>query len=146
MNNAEASKLFLELADLLDLAGELPFKSASYRKVAFSLQNLDRCYDKLVKAGEFEKIPGAGKAIKEKLIAMVETGQLPALEKWRNHEIAIFYPWLYDLKLKPRPLGILIKKLEATDFKDLITKLKNHDIGKLTGQSRETAKIIINKN
>jgi len=146
MNNSEAAGMFLELADLLDLAGELPFKSASYRKVAVSLKHLDESYDKLVKTGEFEKIPGAGKAIREKLIAMAETGQMPALEKWRNHEIAVFYPWQYDLKLKPRPMGVLIKKLMAEDFKDLILKLKDHDIGKLTGQTRETAKIIIDKN
>jgi DNA polymerase (family 10) len=146
MINNEAANMFLELADLLDLAGELPFKSSSYRKVADSLRNLDTPFDQLVNAGQFDKIAGAGKAIKEKLKAIAETGSLPALDNWRKHEIAVFYPWLETLKLKPRPLGIIIRKLGAVDFKDLMTKLKDQDITKLTGRTKETADIILNNN
>jgi len=144
MTNSEAANLFLELADLLDLAGEISFKSSAYRKVAAGLQELDTPFDQLVGAGRWGKIPGAGKAIREKLRTMSETGKLPALDKWRQHQIAVFYPWLDALKLKPRPLGILIRKLGAADFRELLGKLKNQDIAKLTGQAKEAANIIIN--
>ena len=139
MTNNEAADMFLELADLLDLAGELPFKSSSYRKVAHSLQNLKEPFQQIVKDNEFEKIPGAGKAIKEKLVAMALTGKLPALEKWRQHETASFYPWIVKLNLNPRSFGALIKKLNALDYKDLLRKLENYDIKKLTGKAKDTA-------
>ena len=146
MTNQEAAILFIELADLLDLAGELPFKSNSYRKVARSLNELEEPFDTIVKAGNWERIPGAGKAIKEKLTQLANAGKISALEKWRKHEIAAFYSWMTTLDLKPRPLGMLIRKLQASDFKDLLNKLNGYDIKKLTGQSRETAiKIIENK-
>jgi len=135
--------MFLELADLMDLAGKLPFKSSAYRKVAENLQKLEMPFDQLVSAGCLDKIPGAGKAIREKLKTMAKTNKLPALDKWRQHEIAVFYPWLDTLKLKPRPLGILARKLGASDFKDLLIKLKKQDVVKLTGQAKETANIII---
>ena len=143
MTNNEAADMFLELADLLDLAGELPFKSSSYRKVANSLQNLKEPFQQIVKDNEFEKIPGTGKAIKEKLVAMALTGKLPSLEKWRQHEMASFYPWVNNLNLNPRSLGTLIRKLEAHDFKDLLQKLKNYDIKSLTNKAKDTAAKII---
>lgn len=135
--------MLLELADLLDLAGELPFKPNSYRKVAQSLRNLGEPFAKIVETNRWDKIPGAGKAIKEKLQALVDTGQFPALEKWRKHEMAAYYPVLIDLNLKPRPLGMLARKLKAKDFNDLLDKLTGYDIKKLTGQSRDTAMKII---
>jgi len=146
MTNNEAAVLFLELADLLDLAGELPFKASSYRKVADSLRELDIPFDELVGVGRFDKIPGAGKAIREKLKTLAETGELPTLEKWRKHEIAAFYPWMNALRLKPRSFGLLVRKLEVTNFKDLLAKLKHYDISKLTGQAKEAANIIIDNN
>ena len=132
--------MFYELADLLDLAGELPFKSGSYRKVAQSLLSLDEPFEQIVAAGRFDKIPGAGKAIKEKLTALAETGMIPALEKWRKSELASFYPWLEALHLQPRPLGILA---QAKDYKDLVNKLNGYEIKSLTGQSKTTARLIM---
>ena len=145
MNNSEAAELFLELADLLDLAGELPFKASSYRKVAVSLQNLDEPFEIVVKENRFDKIPGAGKAIKEKLKAIAETGRLPSLEKWREHEVYQFYPWLEVYNVKPRQLGMLARKLEAVDIKDLQRKLKGYDLQKLVGKSKQTARTLLDK-
>ncbi len=143
MTNREVAELFLELADLLDLAGELPFKSSSYRKVAAALSALEEPYDRVVSNSEWDKIPGAGKAIKEKLATLAETGQFPTLEKWRKHEMASHYSWMAALNLKPRPLGMLIRKLQAENFLDLLDKLRGYDIKKLTGQSRDVAKDIL---
>jgi DNA polymerase (family 10) len=139
MTNKKAAAMFLELADLLDLAGELPFKSNSYKKVAQSLLDLDEPFTVVVADNQFEKIPGAGKAIKEKLKALAETGSMPALEKWRNHEMAPFYPSLKTYNLKPRPLGLLARKLKAKDFGELAGKLKDYDINQLSGQTKSIA-------
>jgi len=139
MTNIEAAAMFIELADLLDLAGELPFKSASYRKVARSLGELSEPFGQIISAGNFHQIDGAGKAIREKLTAMALTGKLPALEKWRQHKAAGFYEALKRYQVKPRPLGALIKKCEARDIKDLLEKIDKHGIDSFTGQMRETA-------
>jgi len=139
MTNHEASQLFLELADLLDLAGELPFKSSSYRKVAFSLANLTEPFTRIISDNDFIKIDGAGKAIREKLTVLALTGKLPALEKWRNHDMAKFRELaaLYDVK--PRPLGTLIRKLQARDIDDFMKKIEQADLANFSGQVQATA-------
>ncbi|OQX92602.1 MAG: hypothetical protein B6D58_02155 [candidate division Zixibacteria bacterium 4484_95] len=146
MNNIEAAEMFLELADLIDLAGELPFKARSYRKIAQSLKNLKQPFADIVKENRFDKIPGTGKAIKEKLRTMVETERIPTLEKWRKHHVKLFYRWLTLYDIKPRPLGMLIRLLDASDCEDLLKKLKSYDLKKLTGQVKQTAKKILDKN
>jgi DNA polymerase (family X) len=139
MTNHEVADLFLELADLLDLAGELPFKSSSYRKIAASMENLSEPFGKIISNGESAKIEGAGKAIREKLTVLAVTGKFPSLEKWRNHETAKFRELLERFLVKPRPLGTLIRKLEARDIDDLISKIELIDLDNYTGQARETA-------
>jgi DNA polymerase (family 10) len=139
MTNQEAAALFLELADLLDLAGELPFKSASYRKVAKGLEKLSESFGKIISEGNFAKIEGAGKAIREKLMVLALTGKFPALDKWRNHEIAKFRELIGEYHVKPRPLGVLIRKLEARDIDDFTAKISLTEPNAYTGQVRETA-------
>jgi DNA polymerase (family X) len=139
MTNHEVADLFLELADLLDLAGELPFKSSSYRKIAASLEKLSEPFGKIISNGEFEKIEGAGKAIREKLTVLAVTGKFPSLEKWRNHETAKFRELLERFPVKPRPLGTLIRKLGARNSDDFMAKIETADLENYTGQVRETA-------
>jgi DNA polymerase (family X) len=139
MTNHEVANLFLELADLLDLAGELPFKSSSYRKIAVSLEKLSEPFGKIISDGESAKIDGAGKAIREKLTVLAVTGKFPALDKWRNHDIAKFRQLLERYPVKPRPLGTLIRKLGAHDVDDLTAKIELINLDNYTGQVRETA-------
>jgi DNA polymerase (family X) len=139
MTNNEVAALFLELADLLDLAGELPFKSSSYRKVAISLENLAEPFGKIIGNNDFAKIEGAGKAIREKLTVLAVTGKFPSLEKWRNHEMAKFRELVGEYHIKPRPLGVLIRKMEANNIEDFKFKINEVDPGKFTGQVKEMA-------
>lgn len=143
MNNHEAAQMFLELADLVDLAGELPFKARSYRKVADSLKELDVAFQDVVRNNG--KITGAGRAIMEKLRSMAETGKMPSLEKWRQHEVYVFYPWLSRYDIQPRPLGALARGFKADDFDDLLRKLRACDLNKLIGQTRQAARRILEK-
>lgn len=131
--------MFLELADLLDLAGELPFKSSSYRKVAKSIKDLAEPFARIISDNDFVKIDGAGKAIREKLTVLAVTGKFPSLEKWRNHEIAQFQELIGRYEVKPRPLGVLIKKLGARDIEDFYGKIEQVDLSDFSGQVRETA-------
>jgi|GEM_PF-3192347 len=120
MNNQQAADLFNELADRLDLAGELPFKSAAYRKTAAALLALKEPFTKVVAEGRFELIPGAGKAIKEKLIMLISSGRLEALEKWRQHETGRFFDLMAQTGVKPAALARLIKVSGAATTEQLL--------------------------
>jgi DNA polymerase/3'-5' exonuclease PolX len=139
MNNTEAAQIFLELADRVDLAGELPFKGASYRKVARSLMDLTEPFQLIVRQMEYGKIAGAGKTIKEKLATLAMTDKLPALEKWRTHETSKFYAAIKQYGIGSGSLGRLIKKYQAKDIAELIVRIRESGTDSLSGQIKETA-------
>jgi DNA polymerase (family 10) len=89
-----------EIALLLELAGENPFKTRAYQNAARALQTLDRDLADVVTAGELSKIRGIGTGLSEKIATLVTEDELPYLEDLRQR----VSPGLLDL-LKVPGLG-----------------------------------------
>jgi DNA polymerase (family 10) len=86
MTNAEVAKILREIAFFLDME-EIPFKPRAYEKAAYAVEALDAPIDEIYHRGGIkavEEIPGVGKSIAEKLITLIETGQLPYHEALRK--------------------------------------------------------------
>ena len=81
MNNIEIARVFQDIADLLELKGENPFKIRAYRKVVRSIEHLPVEVEQLVKEDRLKEIPGAGEAIIKKITELVTTGKLDYYEK-----------------------------------------------------------------
>jgi DNA polymerase (family X) len=83
VDNADVAHLFSELADLLEIAGENPFKTRAYRTFAQTAREHIEPLARIAARGELEALPGVGKAIAAKVDAAVATGSFPALERAR---------------------------------------------------------------
>jgi DNA polymerase (family X) len=82
-SNDEAERALLEFADLLAIVADDPFKPRAYEKAARAvggyaddLRTLD--------ADGIRAIPGVGRSIAEKIVALLETGTFPELEALRE--------------------------------------------------------------
>lgn len=85
MRNAEISRVFQDIADLLEMKGENPFKIRAYRKAARTIDSLPREIETyLEEGGDLKSIPGVGDAIARKISEMVTTGRLNYYEKLRQ--------------------------------------------------------------
>ena len=84
MDNAALAHLFDELADLLEIAGENPFKTRAYRAFAQSAREHAEPLAVIASRGELEALPGVGKAIAAKVDAAIHTGTFPALDRARG--------------------------------------------------------------
>ncbi len=93
MTNSEIVAVLEELALLLQIAGENPFKSRSYENAARTIGLLDTDVESLVAEGRLKEIPGIGMAIEQKITELVTTGRLEYLEELR----AQFPPTLFEL-------------------------------------------------
>ena len=78
--NRELAKIFESIADLLEIKGEVVYKTLAYRKASDSLNNLARDINDIWRDGELTNIPGVGKAIAEKIDELLSTGKLEFLE------------------------------------------------------------------
>ncbi|MGD0626097.1 MAG: DNA polymerase/3'-5' exonuclease PolX [Thermodesulfobacteriota bacterium] len=85
MENKGIADIFTEIADILDIQGENPFRVRSYRNAARTIADMSQSVQALVKAGEkLEEVPGIGKSLQEKIEEIVSTGKCGFLEELRG--------------------------------------------------------------
>ncbi len=107
IRNDELAALFEEMADLLELSGENPFRIRAYRHGAMAIASLpDPVADLIAKDFDLTSIEGIGATLAEKSKVIVDTGHLPQLEKLR----AEIPPTLRDIMRVP---GLGAKKAMA---------------------------------
>jgi DNA polymerase (family X) len=95
--NASIAALFDELADLYELDGAVVHRVLAYRNAAKAVRESPVSIAALTREGRVTELPGIGKTLEEKILALIETGSIPAVEKLR----AKFPPGLMDLTRLP---------------------------------------------
>ena len=83
ISNAEMARVFNEIADMLEISGELVYKAVAYRRVADAVERWPDDVAHLFVTGEAPKIPGAGPALSTKLAELASTGQLAYYDRMR---------------------------------------------------------------
>ncbi len=81
MKNSEVARVFKDIADLLELKKENPFKIRAYQKAFHSIEHLPVEIEQLVKEDRLREVPGVGEAIAGKITELVTTGRLDFYEK-----------------------------------------------------------------
>lgn len=119
MTNKDIAATLEEIALLLDLAGENPFKSRTYTNMARTLEGLDTDVTTLISEGRLREIKGLGEALEQKITELATTGKLEYLDSLR----AQFPDTLFDL-FKIQGLGAkrikqLYDELEIASLPDL---------------------------
>ncbi len=80
MTNLEVCEIFQEIAEILEILGENPFKSRAYRNAARVLESANVDVHDLVREGRLEEVPGIGSALAAKIRELVTTGRLAYYE------------------------------------------------------------------
>jgi DNA polymerase (family X) len=106
MTKEEIAAALEEIATLLELKGENPFKIRAYTNAARSIEAWGASFSDLQNEETLEKIPGIGKAIAAKVKELATTGSLKFLEELR----AQFPGAILDLFSIP---GLGAKKIKA---------------------------------
>jgi DNA polymerase (family X) len=81
--NAELAEQFDLLADLLELEGAESFRVLAYRRAATRMRETSGSIAELALNGRAKELQGIGKTIEEKIVQIVETGEIEALAKRR---------------------------------------------------------------
>jgi DNA polymerase (family X) len=81
--NATIAALFDELADLYELDGAVVHRVLAYRNAAKTVREAPRSVAALTREGKVTELPGIGRTLEEKIVALLDTGSIPAAEKLR---------------------------------------------------------------
>ncbi|MBI3117574.1 MAG: DNA polymerase/3'-5' exonuclease PolX [Candidatus Hydrogenedentes bacterium] len=93
MNKKEVAAALNEIALLMELCGENPFKVRSYTNGARVIEQLDADIEDMVREKRLRELKGVGEALEQKIEELVTTGKLGFLEELR----AKFPVSLYEL-------------------------------------------------
>jgi DNA polymerase (family 10) len=107
MNNRQLADTFTLIANLLEIKGEIVYKTLAYRKASESLMGLGREASEYWKEGKLEDIPGVGKAIAEKIDELLKIGKLGFLEKLKKEVPEELATWLPVPSLGPKKIAMI---------------------------------------
>ena len=88
---------FDELGDLYELDGAIIHRVLAYRTAAKAVRDAPMSVGALAREGRVTELPGIGRTLEEKILALLDTGTIPAAEKLR----AKFPPGLMDVTRLP---------------------------------------------
>jgi DNA polymerase (family 10) len=95
--NSQIADALEELGDLYELDGAIVHRVVAYRTAARSVREAPVSVGELALAGRATELAGIGETLQEKILALVQTGSIPAMEKLR----AKFPPGLVALTRLP---------------------------------------------
>ncbi len=77
MENKEVARVLAEIAELLELAGENPFKIRAYAQGARTIEAQDRAVSELIAGGDLARIKGIGSTLSQQIAQLVREGAIP---------------------------------------------------------------------
>ncbi|HWC85446.1 MAG TPA: DNA polymerase/3'-5' exonuclease PolX [Solirubrobacteraceae bacterium] len=131
--NTEIAAALDELGDLYELDGAIIHRVVAYRTAAKAVRDAPVSVAALARQGRAVDLPGIGRTIQEKVLALADTGEIPAALKLR----AKFPPGLIEVTrlpgLGPKRARRLFDELGIDSLAALKTAAEEHRIRDLKG-------------
>lgn len=138
-DNETIAGIFDEIADLLDVSGDNPFRIRAYRNASRNLRALNKDVRKMVGAGEdLTLFPGIGKDLAAKIQEIVATGRCQTLEKLRKQVPPDLSELLHLPGIGPKRVHALYHDLDIQSLAQLHRAAKDGDIRSLPGFGART--------
>jgi len=143
MKNSEIAEKLIEIAHLLEIKGENPFKIRSYEKAANSVLSLPKEIKDFVKEGNLKEIPGIGASISQKIKELLETGKIQYLEDLKKEIPQGLLKMLNIPGMGPKKIKTVYTKLGIKDIRGLEIAARRGDLAGLDGFGEKTAHNIL---
>lgn len=130
--------VFNEIAVLLDLKGENPFKGRAYTSAARTLEMLNEPLDKLMAEDRLASVKGIGEGLARKVHELATTGQLAYYNELKASVPAGLLTLLRIPGLGPKKVKVLYEKLQITSVEQLEQACKEGKVAALAGFGEKT--------
>ena len=117
--NAEVADQLELLADLLEIEGEAAFRVLAYRRAATRVRETGGPVAQLALDGKAKELPGIGATIQDKIVQIVDKGEIEALTKRRKTIPPEVVDFLQIPGLGPKTVRKIWQELGVTTLADL---------------------------
>ena len=142
MKNQEIAKAFNEIADLLELKGENPFRIRAYRRAAQNIESLGREVAEMSEE-ELTSIPGIGKDLASKIKEYLGTGRIQRLEELREEVPQGLTEIMSVPGVGPKTAKLIYDKLGISSIEDLEAYAREGRLQGLPGIKKKTEENIL---
>jgi DNA polymerase (family 10) len=142
MKNEGIARIFNDIADLLEIKGENPFRIRAYRRAAQNIETLTKDVAETTK-GELLKIPGIGQDLAGKIEEYAKTGRLQFYEDLKKKVPEGLSVLLSVPSLGPKTAKLLFEKLNVKDMETLEKLALEHKLSGLPGIKEKTEENIL---
>jgi DNA polymerase (family X) len=136
--NRELAEVFDRIASLLEIKGEVIYKTLAYRKAAESLRELPEDINVVQQEGRLKEIPGVGKAIADKIDELVTTGRLGFLENIEQEVPPTLVELLRVPDIGPKKIALFWKEAGITNLAQLEEAARAGRLRKLPGMGEKS--------
>jgi DNA polymerase (family 10) len=143
VKNALIARIFEDIANLLEVKGENPFKIRAYRKAALNIEGLARDIEEIARAGELQTIPGIGKDLAQKVTEYVETGKIGDFETLTREVPESLLEVLGVPSMGPKKVKFLFEEKGVKSLEDLEKLAKAGALKDLPGFGAKTEENIL---
>src|SRR5262249_532076 len=133
MTKSQIAQVLEEIATLLELKDEDPFKIRAYANAARSLETFGGNLGDLQDEEALAKIPGIGKAIAAKIKELSATGKLKYLEELRAEFPAAILELFSISGLGAKKIKALYDKLQISSIEQLLKACETGRVAELPG-------------
>lgn len=139
VHNADIAGVFIEIADLLELQEDNPFRIRAYRRAARTILELGSdVKDYLESGGDLTELPGIGKDLAGKIREISDTGSVELLRKLRQ-QVPPGMPELLQLTgLGPKRIRKLHQELGISSLEDLSGAIREGKVRNIPGFGEKT--------
>jgi DNA polymerase (family 10) len=131
--NAEVVEQLELLADILELEGQESFRVLAYRRAAQRVRESGGSIAQLALDGKAKELQGIGKTIEEKIVQIVEQGEIEALAKRRKSIPPDVVAFMRLPGLGPKTARRIWQELGVTTLAELKTAAESEQLRTLTG-------------
>jgi DNA polymerase (family X) len=133
MTNAQIAAALEELGILYELDGAVRYRVIAYSTAAKAVRECPVSVAELAEAGRATDIPGIGKTLQEKIVALIETGSIPSAEKLKAKFPATLISVTRVPGLGAKTARRLYDELGVTNLEDLREAAADQRIRTLRG-------------
>ena len=141
--NAEVAEQFDLLADLLELEGAESFRVLAYRRAATRMRETSGSIAQLALDGRAKELQGIGKTIEEKIVQIVERGEIEALAKRKAAVPAGVVQFMRLPGLGPKTAARIWRELGVTTLEELRQAAEAERLRSLAGLGAKSEEKIL---
>jgi DNA polymerase (family 10) len=143
ISNGELARIFHEIGDMLEVKGELVYKTVAYHKAADAIAHSPVEVARSYREGNPARISGVGEAIARKIEELARTGHLAFYERLREEVPPSLVALLEIPGVGPRTVKQLHEELGVETLEDLRRAAEAGTLRGLKGMSEKTERQVL---